>query len=50
MGLGWSLFGQKFLNNIFSTFASSKHVEFETTPTTLIAKITLGNDFDEHDY
>jgi hypothetical protein len=50
MGLGWSLFGQKILIKMFSIFAPSKPVEFEITPTTLIAKVALGNRFDEHDY
>jgi hypothetical protein len=50
MGLGWSLFGQNLLIKIFSTFVPSKAVEFEITPTTLIAKVALGNRFDEHDY
>ncbi|HWP78672.1 MAG TPA: hypothetical protein VNL34_03365 [Candidatus Nitrosotenuis sp.] len=50
MGVGWSLFGQKLLTKIFGTFVPSKPVDFEITPSTLIAKISLGGKFSEHDY
>jgi hypothetical protein len=50
LGLGWSLFGQKFLIKIFGTFVPSKDIEFEITPTTVISRISLGNRFSEHDY
>ncbi len=50
MGIGWSLFGQKLLTSIFSTFVPSKSIDFEITPSTLIAKISLGSKFSEHDY
>lgn len=50
MGVGWSLFGQKLLARIFKTFVPSTTVDFEATPSTLIAKISLGDKFNEHDY
>lgn len=50
LGLQWSFFGANLLKNLFYDFVPTKKVEFTTSSTTLTATISLGKDFNEHDY
>jgi hypothetical protein len=50
LGLKWSVFTEQFLTQIFRNFASDKDLKFQTTDSTVILKVALGSDFDEHHY
>lgn len=51
-GLGkiWSSFTEQLLKEIFHEFLPEKDVKTQTTESTVIATISLGGDFDEHEY
>ncbi len=50
LGLKWSVFTEQLLTQIFRNFASDKDLKFQTTDTTVILKVALGSDFNEHNY
>lgn len=50
LGLKWSFFTEQLLKEIFHQFVPEKNLKCQTTETTVIATITLGSDFSEHDY
>ena len=49
MGIQWSIFTELLLKRVFAEFEKSV-LTFQTTESTVIATISLGSDFDEHDY
>ena len=50
LGIKWSVFTEQLLTQIFRNFASDKDLKFQTTDSTVILKVSLGSDFDEHHY
>lgn len=50
LGSNWSLFTQQLLQEIFHEFLPDIEMKCETTESTIIATIPLGEDFVEHDY
>lgn len=50
LGMNWSLFTEQLLKEIFHQFVPDKNLKFQTTKSTIIATISLGSDFSEHDY
>lgn len=50
LGLKWSFFTELLLKQIFHEFLPDQGIRFQTTNTTVIASISLGSDFSEHDY
>ena len=50
LGMKWSVFTEQLLTQIFRNFASDKNLKFQTTDSTVILKVALGSDFDEHHY
>ena len=50
LGMKWSVFTEQLLTQIFRNFASDKDLKFQTTDSTVILKVALGSDFNEHDY
>lgn len=50
LGIKWSLFTEKLLTHVFRNFLPDKELKFQTTATTVILSVSLGSDFDEHDY
>ena len=50
LGMKWSVFTEQLLTQIFRNFASDKDLKFQTTDSTVILKVALGSDFDEHHY
>lgn len=50
LGIKWSLFTEKLLTHVFRNFLPDKELKFQTTETTVILSVSLGSDFDEHDY
>ena len=50
LGLKWSVFTEQLLTQIFHGFLPDKELRFQTTDTTVILSVTLGSDFNEHDY
>ncbi len=50
LGMNWSLFTEQLLKEIFHDFLPEKNVRTQTTDTTVVATISLGSDFNEHDY
>jgi len=50
LGLKWSFFTEQLLKEIFHQFVPEKNLKCQTTETTVIATISLGSDFSEHDY
>jgi hypothetical protein len=50
LGIKWSFFTEQLLKEIFHQFVPEKNVKCQTTKTTVIATISLGSDFSEHDY
>lgn len=50
LGMKWSVFTEQLLTQIFRNFASDRDLKFQTTDSTVILKVTLGSDFDEHHY
>ncbi|MGD8708030.1 MAG: hypothetical protein PVI88_05030 [Nitrosopumilaceae archaeon] len=50
LGMKWSVFTEQLLTQIFRNFASDKDLKFQTTDSTVILKVSLGSDFDEHHY
>ena len=50
LGIQWSHFTEQLLKEIFHEFLSEKNVRCQTTDSTVITTISLGSDFNEHDY
>jgi len=50
LGIKWSIFTEQLLNHVFRNFLPEKELRFQTTETTVILSVSLGSDFDEHDY
>lgn len=50
LGLTWSLFTEQLLTQVFHNFLPDKDLKFQTTDNTVILSVTLGSDFNEHDY
>ena len=50
LGIKWSLFTEQLLKEIFHSFLPEKALKCQTTDSTVIASISLGSDFSEHDY
>jgi hypothetical protein len=50
LGMKWSVFTEQLLTQVFRNFASDKDLKFQTTDSTVVLKVALGSDFDEHHY
>ena len=50
LGLKWSFFTEQLLKEVFHQFVPDKNMKCQTTKSTVIATISLGSDFSEHDY
>ena len=50
LGMKWSLLTERLFKEIFHEFLPEKNVKCQTTEKTVIASISLGSDFSEHDY
>lgn len=50
MGMQWSIFTELLLRRVFAEFEKEMELKFQTTESTVIATISLGSDFDEHNY
>ena len=50
LGLKWSVFTEQLLTQVFRSFLPEKELKFQTTETTVILYVSLGSDFNEHDY
>ena len=49
LGGNWSIFTQQLLTEIFREFMPDARIECQTTESTVIATVPLGEEFDEHD-
>ena len=50
LGMKWSVFTEQLLTQVFRSFLPDKELVFQTTETTVILSVSLGSDFNEHDY
>jgi len=50
LGLKWSVFTEQLLTQVFRSFLPDEELKFQTTDTTVILSVSLGSDFNEHDY
>ena len=50
LGSNWSLFTKQLLQEIFHEFLPDTEMKCQTTETTMIATIALGENFSEHEY
>lgn len=50
LGKNWSLFTEHLLKDIFHEFLPEQNVKCQTTESMVVTTISLGSDFDEHDY
>ncbi len=50
LGMKWSVFTEQLLKEIFRDFLPDKNLKCKTTDSTVIATISLGSDFSEHEY
>lgn len=50
LGLKWSFFTEQLLKAIFRQFLPDKNMKCQTTNSTVVATISLGSDFSEHNY
>lgn len=50
LGMNWSVLTEQLLKEIFHEFLPEKNVKTQSTKSTMIATISLGVDFDEHEY
>ena len=50
LGMKWSVFTEQLLTQVFRNFAADKDLQFQTTDSTVILKVRLGSDFNEHHY
>ena len=50
LGMSWSLFTEQLLKEIFHEFLPDKNLKCNTSEHTVVATISLGEDFSEHTY
>ena len=50
LGSNWSVFTEQLLKEIFHEFLPNSEMKCQTTESTVIATISLGEDFSEHNY
>jgi len=50
LGTKWSVFTEQLLKQVFRSFLPDKELDFQTTDSTVILKVSLGSDFNEHDF
>ena len=50
LGMKWSVFTEQLLTQVFRSFLPDKELKFQTTENTVILSVSLGLDFNEHDY
>ena len=50
LGMKWSVFTEQLLTQVFRSFLPDKELKFQTTDNTVILSVSLGSDFNEHDY
>ena len=50
LGSNWSMFTAQLLREIFHEFLPNTEMKYQTTESTVIATIALGDDFNEHEY
>ena len=50
LGTKWSVFTEQLLAQIFHSFLPDQKLKFQTTDTTVILTVALGEDFSEHEY
>ncbi|QLH06945.1 hypothetical protein [Nitrosopumilus ureiphilus] len=50
LGSNWSIFTEQLLQEIFHEFLPDTKMKSQTTESTVVASIVLGEDFSEHDY
>ncbi len=50
LGMKWSVFTEQLLSQVFRSFVPDKELKFQTTDSTVVLSISLGSDFNEHDY
>ena len=50
LGMKWSVFTEQLLSQVFRSFLPDKDLKFQTTDSTVIMSVSLGSDFNEHDY
>ncbi len=50
LGSNWSMFTEQLLKEIFREFMPDKEMKCQTTESTVIASIVLGEEFSEHNY
>lgn len=50
LGMNWSMVTEQLLKEIFHEFLPNQNVKAQTTETTVIVTISLGADFNEHEY
>lgn len=50
LGSNWSIFTEQLLGEIFHEFLPDTRMKSQTTESTVVATIELGEDFSEHDY
>ena len=50
LGIKWSVFTEQLLTQIFRNFTSDKDLKFQITDTTVILKVSMDPDFNEHHY
>jgi len=46
----WSIFTELLLRRVLAEYEKEMGLKFQTTESTVIATISLGSDFDEHNY
>ena len=50
LGSNWSIFTKQLLQEVFHEFLPNTEMKCQTTESTVVATIALGEDFSEHDY
>jgi hypothetical protein len=50
LGMKWSVFTEQLLTQVFRSFLPDQGLKFQTTDTTVILTVALGEDFSEHVY
>ena len=50
LGMKWSVFTEQLLKQVFRSFLPDKELNFQTTDSTVILNVSLGSEFNEHDF
>ncbi|MEO2264470.1 MAG: hypothetical protein ABGW49_01125 [Nitrosopumilus sp.] len=50
LGIKWSVFAEQLLTQIFRSFLPDNELNFQITDATVILSVSLGADFNEHDF